>query len=120
MRGDAAAIRMVGRVSTSGSAAVAKAFQGRAQEAHFVLVDGMAGVVVAPRGRPQLVLGVTTYNRKDRAAIRPSPIPERLTKFKFALPPEKLVRGDLEEADRVYIHSHAHGGPGLSPARATP
>jgi RNA polymerase sigma-70 factor (ECF subfamily) len=87
MRGDAAAIRMGGPRQLSGSAAVAKAFQGRAQEARFVLVDGVAGVVVAPRGRLQLVLGVTVQHGKI-AAIEAIADPGRLAQFHFALPPE--------------------------------
>jgi RNA polymerase sigma factor (sigma-70 family) len=87
MRGDAAAIRMGGPRQLSGSAAVAKAFQGRAQEARFVLLDGMAGVVVAPRGRLQLVLGVTIQHGKI-AAIEAIADPGRLAQFHFALPPE--------------------------------
>lgn len=87
MRGDAAAIRMGGPRQLSGSAAVAKAFQGRAQEARFVLVDGAAGVVVAPSGRLLLVLDVAIQNGKI-AAIDAIADPDRLAKFQFALPPE--------------------------------
>jgi RNA polymerase sigma-70 factor (ECF subfamily) len=87
MRGDAAAIRMGGPRQLSGSAAVAKAFQGRAQEARFILVDGAAGVAVAPSGRLLLVLDVTIQNGKI-AAITAIADPDRLAKFHFALPPE--------------------------------
>jgi RNA polymerase sigma-70 factor (ECF subfamily) len=91
MRGDAVAIRMGGPRQLSGSAAVAKVFQGRAQEARFVLVDGAAGVVVAPRGRLLLVLGVTMRNGKI-AAFEAIADPDRLAKFTFALPPENENR----------------------------
>jgi RNA polymerase sigma-70 factor (ECF subfamily) len=87
MRGDAVAIRMGGPRQLSGSAAVAKAFQGRAQEARFILVDGAAGVAVAPSGRLLLVLDVTIQNGKI-AAITAIADPDRLAKFHFALPPE--------------------------------
>ena len=87
MRGDADAIRMGGPRQLSGSAAVAKAFQGRAQEACFVLVGGVAGVVVAPRGRLLLVLDVTIQGGKI-AAITAIADPDRLAKIQFALPPE--------------------------------
>lgn len=87
MRGDAMAIRMGGPRQLSGSAAVAKAFQGRAQEARFALVDGVAGVVVAPSGRLLLVLGVSIQNGKI-AALDAIADPDRLAKFQFALPPE--------------------------------
>jgi RNA polymerase sigma-70 factor (ECF subfamily) len=85
MRGDAAAIRLGGPRQLSGSAAVAKAFQGRAQQARFVLVDGMAGVAVAPAGRLLLVLNVTT--RAGRIiAIEAVAEPGRLAQMQFALP----------------------------------
>ncbi|HYS89452.1 MAG TPA: sigma-70 family RNA polymerase sigma factor [Bradyrhizobium sp.] len=41
-----------------GAQAVAKLFSGRAQAAHAALVNGAVGVVVAPRGRLFLVLGL--------------------------------------------------------------
>lgn len=85
MRGDAAAIRLGGPRQLSGSAAVAKAFQGRAQQARFVLVDGVAGVAVAPAGRLLLVLNVTI--RAGRiAAIEAVADSGRLAQMQFALP----------------------------------
>jgi len=85
MRGDAAAIRLGGPRQLSGSAAVAKAFVGRAQGARFVLVDGAAGIVVAPNGHLLLVLGVTIRDGRI-TAIEAIADPDRLTRFSFALP----------------------------------
>jgi RNA polymerase sigma-70 factor (ECF subfamily) len=85
MRGDAAAIRMGGPRQLSGSAAVAKAFQGRAQAARFALVDGAAGVLVAPNGHLLLVLCVTFQNGRI-AGIQAVADPRRLAGFTFALP----------------------------------
>ncbi len=85
MRGDAAAIRLGGPRQLSGSAAVAKAFQGRAQQARFVLVDGMAGVAVAPAGRLLLVLNVTTRSGRI-VGIEAVADSGRLAQMQFALP----------------------------------
>ena len=85
MRGDEAAIRLGGPRQLSGSAAVAKAFVGRAQGARFVLVDGAAGIVVAPNGHLLLVLGVTIRDGRI-TAIEAIADPDRLARFNFALP----------------------------------
>jgi RNA polymerase sigma-70 factor (ECF subfamily) len=85
MRGDATAIRMGGPRQLSGSAAVAKAFQGRAQAARFVLVDGATAIAVAPNGHLLLVLGVTIRDSKI-TAIEAVADPERLARFAFSLP----------------------------------
>jgi RNA polymerase sigma-70 factor (ECF subfamily) len=85
MRGDAASIRMGGPRQLSGSAAVAKAFSGRAQAARFALVDGAAGIVVAPSGRLLLVLGVTIQGGRI-TGIEATADPDRLARFNFALP----------------------------------
>jgi len=85
MRGDEAAIRLGGPRQLSGSAAVAKAFAGRAQGARFVLVDGATAIVVAPNGHLLLVLGVTIRDGRI-TAIEAIADPDRLTRFSFALP----------------------------------
>ncbi len=84
MRGDAAAIRLGGPRQLSGSAAVAKAFQGRAQMARFILVDGAPAVLVAPNGRLLLVLGLT-FSDGRIAAIEAIADPERLARMTFAV-----------------------------------
>ena len=55
MRADDAAVRLGGPRQLSGSAAVAKMFQGRAQAARFMLADGGPAILVAPGGRMLLV-----------------------------------------------------------------
>jgi RNA polymerase sigma factor (sigma-70 family) len=47
-----------------GAPAVARQFAGRAQGARLALVDGAVGLVVAPRGRLLLVMGLTIRNDK--------------------------------------------------------
>jgi RNA polymerase sigma factor (sigma-70 family) len=85
MRGDAAAVRLGGPRQLSGSAAVAKAFQGRAQVARFILADGAPAILVAPNGHLLLVLGVT-FREGKIAGIEAIADPERLGRFEFALP----------------------------------
>ncbi|HET7084009.1 MAG TPA: sigma-70 family RNA polymerase sigma factor [Rhizomicrobium sp.] len=85
MRGDEAAIKLGGPRQLSGSHAVAKAFHGRAQAARFMLLDGAAGIAVAPNGRLLLVLGVTFRGGKI-AGIEAIADPERLAGMAFTLP----------------------------------
>lgn len=87
MRGDAIAIRMGGPRQLSGSHAVAKAFQGRAQMARFILADGAPAVLVAPNGRLLLVLGLTFRDGRI-AMIEAIANPDRLAQLNFALPSE--------------------------------
>ena len=87
MRGDETAIRMGGPRQLSGSAAVAKAFQGRAQMARFILADGAPAVLVAPDGRLLLVLDLTFRDGRI-AAIEAIADPERLAHINLSLPPE--------------------------------
>lgn len=85
MRGDETAIRMGGPRQVSGSATVAKFFQGRAQAARSILIDGAPGVLVAPNGHLLLVLGVTFRNGKI-IAIEAIADPDRLAAMTFAVP----------------------------------
>jgi RNA polymerase sigma-70 factor (ECF subfamily) len=87
MRGDETAVRLGGPRQLSGSAAVAKAFQGRAQMARFILADGAPAVLVAPNGRLLLVLGVTLRDGRI-AVIEAIADPDRLAHINLALPPE--------------------------------
>jgi RNA polymerase sigma factor (sigma-70 family) len=84
MRGDAAAIKLGGPRQLSGSHAVAKSFQGRAQAALSILVDGVPGILVAPNGHLLLVLAVTFRDGKI-AGIEAIADPERLAAMSFAL-----------------------------------
>lgn len=85
MRGDDTAAKMGGPRQMSGSHTVAKAFSGRAQGARSALVDGAVGIVVAPKGRLLLVLGVTIVNGRI-TAINGIADPDRLAGLEFALP----------------------------------
>jgi len=84
MRGDEAAIKLGGPRQMRGSHTVAKAFQGRAQMARFILADGAPAVLVAPNGHLLLVLGVTFKDGKI-ATIEAFADPERLARFNFTL-----------------------------------
>jgi RNA polymerase sigma-70 factor, ECF subfamily len=59
LHADRAAVRLGGIAELSGAEAVAANFKGKAQQARPALVDGVMGVVVAPRGRLLLVLNLT-------------------------------------------------------------
>jgi RNA polymerase sigma-70 factor (ECF subfamily) len=85
MRGDDAAAKLGGPRQMSGSHAVAKAFSGRAQEARSALMDGAVGIVVAPRGRLLLVLGLTITNGRI-IAINAIADPQQLAGLELALP----------------------------------
>ncbi|HLZ72306.1 MAG TPA: sigma-70 family RNA polymerase sigma factor [Dehalococcoidia bacterium] len=67
-----------------GAAAVAAQFSGRALLARPALVNGAVGVVVAPRGRLMLVLGLTLAGGKI-AAIDVIADPERLSQLELAV-----------------------------------
>ena len=72
----------------SGSAAVAKAFLGRAQAARPILVDGRVGVAVAPHGRLLLLLDVAIRDGRI-AAMEIIGDPARMADFTLALLPEQ-------------------------------
>jgi RNA polymerase sigma factor (sigma-70 family) len=67
-----------------GAAAVATYFSGRAQLARSVLVNGTAGVVVAPRGQLILVLRLTFAHGKI-AEVEAIGDPERLAELELAV-----------------------------------
>jgi RNA polymerase sigma-70 factor (ECF subfamily) len=58
-RADAAAIKLGGDQRLRGSAAVAKAFSGRAQAARAALINDAVGFIVDPRGKLLLILALT-------------------------------------------------------------
>ena len=68
-----------------GAVAVARQFSGRAQGARSILVNGVVGVVVAPRGRLFLVLDLTITHGKI-AEINVIADPARLQKLDLAVP----------------------------------
>jgi len=85
LRADEAAVRLGGPRQVSGSAAVAKLFQGRAQAGRFILADGAPAVLVAPNGRLLLMLGLTIRDGKI-AAIEATADPDRLAGIALTLP----------------------------------
>jgi RNA polymerase sigma-70 factor (ECF subfamily) len=84
-RGDEAATRMGGPRQVSGAHTVAKFFAGRAQAARAALIDGKAGVVVAPQGRLLLVMDVTIVDGRI-TALQAIADPDRLAHLTFGLP----------------------------------
>jgi RNA polymerase sigma-70 factor (ECF subfamily) len=59
LRADAAAVRTGASAEVHGAAEVASTFSGRARAARPALVNGAAGAVWAPGGRPRVVFGFT-------------------------------------------------------------
>lgn len=80
-RGDAAAVNMGGPRELHGAEAVARRFKGRAQAARAALLDGELGLVVAPRGRLLLVLGIS-FSGDRIAGIEAIADPERLGRLR--------------------------------------
>jgi hypothetical protein len=64
LRADGAAVRAGASSEVRGAAAVAHTFSGRARAAKPVLVNGAAGAVWAPRGRPRMVFDFTISRGK--------------------------------------------------------
>jgi RNA polymerase sigma factor (sigma-70 family) len=64
LRSDVAAARLGSDAELRGAPAVAGMFSGRAQAAQSALVDGSAGAVWAPGGRPRVVFGFTVTGGK--------------------------------------------------------
>jgi len=59
LRADPGAIRMGSEAEVRGAQAVAEVFSGRAQAARMATVDGLAGMVWAPGGKPKVVFRFT-------------------------------------------------------------
>jgi RNA polymerase sigma factor (sigma-70 family) len=64
LRADRAAVQIGASREVRGAAAVAETFSGRARGAQPALVNGAAGLVWAPRGRPRVVFGFTITRGK--------------------------------------------------------
>ncbi len=64
LRADHAAVHMGASREVRGAAAVADTFKGRARAAQPALVNGAAGLVWAPGGRPRVVFGFTITRGK--------------------------------------------------------
>ena len=83
-RPDPAALRGGPSAQVRGAQAVAKLFSGRAQAARIALVNGAVGVVVAPRGRLFLVLGLKISGGKI-AEVEVIADPARLRQLDLAV-----------------------------------
>jgi RNA polymerase sigma-70 factor (ECF subfamily) len=85
LRADRGAVPAGASREVRGAAAVAKrAAKGRARAARPALVNGAAGVVVAPRGRPFSVMGFTVA-RGRIVEIDAFADPERLRQLDLAV-----------------------------------
>ena len=82
MHGDEAAVKLGGPRRMIGSHTVAKIFNGRAQAARFILIDGAPGILVAPNGHLLLVMAVSFRNGKI-ADIEAIADPDRLAGMNF-------------------------------------
>ncbi len=82
LRADAAAVQLGTAKEVRGAAAVAETFSGRARAAQPALVNGAAGVVWAPGGKPRVVFEFTLAGG-------------RITAIELVADPERLGRLDL-------------------------
>ena len=84
LRADREAVRVGATELVRGAVAVAETFSGRARTAQPALVDGAAGLVWAPGGRPRVVFGFTIANGKI-VEIEMLADPERLSGFELEM-----------------------------------
>jgi RNA polymerase sigma-70 factor (ECF subfamily) len=84
LRADHAAVQVGASKEVHGAAAVAATFAGRARAARPALVNGVAGAVWAPRGRPRIVFDFTMSDGKI-VAIELLADPERLRRLDLAV-----------------------------------
>jgi RNA polymerase sigma-70 factor (ECF subfamily) len=84
LRADNASVQMGAAAEVRGAAGVAKTFSGRAQAAQLAIVDGAAGLVWAPGGRPRVVFGFTLA-RGRIVAIDMVADPQRLRQLDVAV-----------------------------------
>jgi len=84
LRADREAVRMGSAEEVRGAAAVAETFSGRARAAQPALVDGAAGLVWAPGGRPRVVFGFA-ITRGSIVGIDLVADPERIRQLDLAV-----------------------------------
>jgi hypothetical protein len=84
LRADGAAVLTGAAAAVRGAAAVAETFSGRARAAQPALVNGAAGLVGAPGGRPRVVFGFT-ITRGRITAIDLVADPEQLRRLGLAI-----------------------------------
>jgi RNA polymerase sigma-70 factor (ECF subfamily) len=87
LRSDEAAVLVGAAGEAHGAAAVAEQFSGRARAARPALIDGAAGAVWAPGGRPRVVFDFTVARGK-------------IVRIDILADPERLRRLDLAVLDR--------------------
>jgi len=88
LEADNTAVQMGASSEVHGADAVAETFKGRALGARLALVDGVAGLVWAPNGRPRVVIEFATQGTRI-TAIKLSADRERLRQFEIvALDPD--------------------------------
>jgi RNA polymerase sigma factor (sigma-70 family) len=92
LRADLAAVRAGASEEVRGSAPVAKTFAGRARAAQPALVNGAAGLVWAPGGRPRVVFGFTITGGKI-VQIDMVADPERLRQLDLKVPDVRMPTG---------------------------
>jgi Sigma-70, region 4 len=85
LRADRAAVQMGASKEVRGAAAVAGTFSGRERGAQPALINGAAGAVWAPGGRPRVVF-TFTITRGRITAIELVADPERLRRLDLAIP----------------------------------
>jgi RNA polymerase sigma-70 factor (ECF subfamily) len=84
LRADAEAVRVGATAEVRGAQAVAQTFSGRARVAQPALVDGDAGAVWAPGGRPRVVFGFTISDGRI-VGIELLADPDRLDRLELAI-----------------------------------
>ena len=85
LRADRAAVQAGASVEVCGAEAVASTFCGRARGARLALVNGVAGAVWAPGGKPRVVFGFTIKGGKI-TGIDMLADPDRLGRLDVAVP----------------------------------
>jgi hypothetical protein len=85
LRSDPAAVAAGAPAGLRGAAEVAGSFAGRARAARPALVDGLAGAVWAPGGRPRVAIAFTVAGG-------------RITEIRLVADPERLRRVELGPA----------------------
>jgi RNA polymerase sigma factor (sigma-70 family) len=86
VRADGAAVQLGASSELRGAAAVASTFMARAQGAQRALIDGLAGLVWAPGGKPRVVIGFTVTGG-------------RIVRIDLLADPEQLRQLDLDLLD---------------------
>ncbi len=106
LRADRAAVRAGASSEVRGATAVAKTFSGRARAAQPALVNGAAGLVWAPGGRPRVAFGFT-IRRGKIAEIDLVADPERTSPAR-SKDPQRLNAHETRYFRRSYVTMFSH------------